>query len=155
MSPSEAIQKFVDPALRRAAAEAHDQFNLLSNEYEQLQAKTMKDLETPDHHLAALLAEPTDEMKSVKAKYDKAQLEAIVQWNRVRDDLIEQLKAGILVARGLPFDDKKLQGDREIIKSAYWSVLVLDSYNDPKCETASGGDRTYKGIQIGKDETTR
>lgn len=138
ITPLAALDECADKSLRDAALKA-------LHEYEE--AKQKRDTEQQNKGPYEVLAyDLTSNVTTLEFKFLRAR-------QKVFDDLIGQLKAGILVGRALPFNDKKLEDnqDWEIIKSSHWSVLRFEA-TDTTGETISGGGRTYKGLQIGKPQ---
>jgi hypothetical protein len=153
MSPLEAIEAFADPGLRRESAIAFQRCDELGVLIKEIGATINKRILNSERNAIQALVRDTDEdqeMARLRQKLNNAQISAQLAWKRVVDDLIRQLKAAHLVARGLPFKEK-LEGDWEVIRSAWWGVLCFDSY-DQKMETVSGGGQTFKGVEIGKSE---
>lgn len=140
-APLQALDEFCDKGLLRAAFQALNDARA---------AKEARDAEFKDKSPYDIIR--IDATNDFSKKANDAEIAFMFARKRVFDNLISQMKEGVLVGRALPFDDKKLEDrDWEIIKSSHWSVLRFEA-TDQNYETVSGGGRTYKGLQIGKHQ---
>lgn len=150
MSPDDALDVFADPQLVQNALSALNSSKAFKAKLNKLTADHTKNYSS---ELEATLARidlnnpVSNQISELTKKCNDADVNYILEKQKLFQHIAAQLKNGILVARGLPFENNKLDGDWEIIKPAYWSVLIFDGSNS---ETVSGGGRTYRGVQIGK-----
>jgi len=137
-TPQNALDEFADKDLLAATVKA-------LNEYRA--ARQAKD----DHYKNLSPYEAVADRTNLSQQAQNAEIAFYATRRRLYENIINQLKQGILVGRALPFDDKKLVGnqDWETIKQSHWSVL---RFSEGDMEDVSGGGRTYKGLQIGKPQ---
>jgi len=139
-TPLQAVDQFAEKILVAAALTARDKATV---------AKEERDREYANKSPYQIVADD----KNLSTKAQNAEIAFYTARHAVFENLIDQLKQGILIGRALPFNDKKLEGDQdwEIIKASHWSVLTFQT-SDQKFETVSGGGQTYRSLQIGRPE---
>jgi hypothetical protein len=114
-APLKALDQFVDKALLNAAVQALNDARA---------AKEARDAEFKDKSPYEIIR--IDATNEFSKKAQDTENAFMFARKRVFDELIRQMKEGILVGRALPFDDKKLEDrDWEIIKSSHGAFLDL------------------------------
>ena len=148
-SPSQAAEMFCDPVVVREwqDARAHISSSIMEMVREQGRkvggsagADPLHGLETPmSTRLSGQLPELNGSQGTAQERYK--------QNNRMlRDELVRQLIAGVLVAKGSPVRAGDGHGFEHAIPSSLWQHLMLDIRNSE----ASGRGRRYGAVSIGK-----
>ena len=70
---------------------------------------------------------------------------------KVLDEIISELKAGRLIARGFRVQDSKVAEEQLPIPASHWQLLHFE-ISDEKRRSASGGGKAYTGLEIGMNE---
>jgi hypothetical protein len=152
MSPTEAIKEFGDRSLQAEADRAAQKCNELFEKQHALSTdRTQKILRSEYNALDAMMSghNKNDPLTLVTQEYNDSQINAVLAKNKLNDNLLQQLRDGTLIAKGVRVEGDKVHEDWELIKSAYWVALTFVSH-DQKLETVSGGGKVFKGLKIGK-----
>jgi hypothetical protein len=70
------------------------------------------------------------------------------------DELISQLKRGVLTAKGFRVHGDQIAEEQVIIPASHWQLLNFGPY-DVKRQSVGGGGKQYTGLQIGLNENRR
>jgi hypothetical protein len=153
MTPYEAMDAFVEDDLKQAYVSALAERNDLEKRIEEINKTipvdssldVLRELhgELPDD------GSPRSERKKLNVQLGAASNKVFSAYWNLRECLKDKLKMGTLVARGVLIEGDKSSDDWVYIKSAHWALLDFQT-GDKKLETASGGGRNYKGIQVGE-----
>lgn len=148
-TPIDAISKFVNEELSQAISDSLIRRDRVASEYSDAEDAYRKKYANPIDQINEI-SHPTELGKrrsNLSAQLSLAETQVVISKNKVVEELIRQLRSGDILARGVLSETGKLHSEWEYFRPAHWVTLRLTGDD---LETATGGGRVYKGIQIGK-----
>lgn len=134
MTPYAARAKLIDPKFENAILTATGAYEPLRARSDEAQIESSRHGPNPDLFDAAI--EAAECARRSHAQVEVAQTEAV-------SELVERLKTGELVAKGVAIEGAKAQDER-IVPAAYWRFLNLDV----TVAEARGAGRQFIGLMI-------